>query len=342
MLVPLETDLAPAPAAWDEAVRLCGGSVFHTSAWARYIRRERANTLPIHFRWVGERGETVGVALGFRTRSPSRLVGPLTGRLWFDTLPAVRADAGGAAAFLDAIEAYARAAGDVELAFGSFAYRGASDLLRARHYTVHERLEFELDMTPSLDDLFGAMEAKRRRNVSKSRRAGVVVEDIPAADGLIALQRLRAMTRNRLREKGVTVPPPDERHAPAEGVLVESGVGRLMGARLNEQWIAVTLFTCFADQVYQMLPAHAPKALEVQAPTLLLWESLARFKAEGKRWFNLGGCGATARDPGDPEHGVYNYKRAFGGACVECAGGQVILRPVRSAVASALRAVVRR
>jgi CelD/BcsL family acetyltransferase involved in cellulose biosynthesis len=342
VLVPLEVDPGQAPAAWDEAVCQCGGSVFHSSAWAGYVTRRQLNTSPVRFRWLGAHGETVGVALGFRTRSPNRFTGPLTSRLWFDAWPAVRGVPGAADAFLDAIEQHARAAGDVELAFGSFAHRGGADLPRERHYSLHERLEFELDLRPGLDDLFHALEAKRRRNVSKSRRLGVVVDTPPTEEGLVALHRLRAMTWNRLREKGVAMPRPDDLQGPAERVLLDAGVARLVGARLGGTWIAVTLFTCFAGQAYQMLPAHAPEALEVQAPTLLLWESLARFKAEGVQWFNLGGCSASARNPDDPEHGVYNYKRAFGGACLECASGRLVLKPVRMALAHALRRIVGR
>jgi CelD/BcsL family acetyltransferase involved in cellulose biosynthesis len=340
--VPLELDPGQAHAAWDEAVCHCGGSVFHSSAWAGYITRRHASTSPVRFRWLGEHGETLGVALGFRTKSPNRFMGPLTSRLWFDAWPAVRGVAGAAEAFLDAIEQHAREAGDIELAFESFAHRGGPDLLRGRPYSLHQRLEFELDLRPGLDELFHALEAKRRRNVSKSRRLGVVVESLPTEEGLVALQRLRVMTWNRLREKGVAVPRPDDRQAPAERALLDAGVGRLVGARLGGEWIAATLFTCFAGRAYQMLPAHAPEALEVQAPTLLLWESLARFKAEGVQWFNLGGCSASARNRDHREHGVYNYKRAFGGACLACASGRLVLKPVRLALAHALRKIVGR
>jgi lipid II:glycine glycyltransferase (peptidoglycan interpeptide bridge formation enzyme) len=42
-----------------------------------------------------------------------------------------------------------------------------------------------------------------------------------------------------------------------------------------------------------------------------------------------------------PEHGVYTYKKAFGGARLECASGEKILRPTVRHVTNFLRRVVR-
>jgi hypothetical protein len=342
--VRLESEAGEADVAWDETLRACGGSVFHSSAWSRYISRSRASTSPIRFRLVTDEGQTVGAALGFRTRSANQLLAPLTSRLWFDALPAVQPVPGAADRFIELLQSHAMRAGDVELAFGSFGYRGGSEVLRARGYSLVERVEFELDLTPAEADLWMALEPKRRRNINKSRRAGVVVEELPPDEGLAQLNRVRGLTWDRLERKGVKLGGSDRAggaDAP-ERELLDCGAARLFGARLDGEWLTVTLFTQFGDQVYQALPGHSPKALELQAPTLLLWESIARFRADGVRWFNLGGCAASARQPDSPEHGVYNYKKAFGGACLECASGHMALRPRRAALARLLRTITGR
>ena len=335
----LESEAGEGDAAWDETLRACGGSVFHSSAWSRYISRDRANTSPVRFRLVNDEGRTVGAALGFRTRSASRLMAPLSSRLWFDALPVVQPVPGAADGFIELIHSHAMRAGDVELAFGSFGYRGGSEVLRARGYTLVERIEFELDLTRAVEDIWMALDPKRRRNINKSRRAGVVVEELAAEEGLAELNRVRGLTFDRLERKGVKLGsrgPTGGADSP-ERELLDGGVGRVFGARLGAEWLSVTLFTQFGTQAYYALPGHSPKALELQAPTLLLWESIVRFRADGIRWFNLGGCSASARQPDSPEHGVFNYKRAFGGATLECASGHIVLQPRRAALGRLLR-----
>jgi lipid II:glycine glycyltransferase (peptidoglycan interpeptide bridge formation enzyme) len=89
------------------------------------------------------------------------------------------------------------------------------------------------------------------------------------------------------------------------------------------------------------LAGHDAKALETQAPSLVLWEMALRFKAEGVQRFNFGGCGIGALEESSPERGVYIFKKSFGGAILECASGEKVLRPrVRRAV-NLLRAAIR-
>jgi hypothetical protein len=337
--VKLESEAGVGDAAWDETVRACRGTVFHSSAWSRYISRARANTSPIRFRLVDDQCHTIGAALGFRTRSRNRLVAPITSRLWFDALPAVQAVPGAVDAFVDALQSHAMLAGDTEIAFGSYGYRGGSEVLRARRYNLVERLEFELDLAPSPEDLFKAFEHQRRKNVNKARRAGVTVEELPADEGLVQLHRLHEITWDRLEQRGVERGAGVANGGPdaPERELLECGVGRPIGAALDGEWLTASLFTCYSGRVYHVLSGHSPKAREVQAPTLLIWESINRYRAEGARWFNFGGCKASAREPDSVEHGVYDYKRAFGGVAVECASGRTVLRPGRAALARLLR-----
>ena len=338
----LESEEGAGDPAWDDAVRACAGSVFHSTSWARYIIRQRPNTTPVRFRLLSDVDAPLGVALGFLTRPTRRFLAPLTSQLWFDSLPAVSAPL--TARFVELLEASALNLGCLELAFGSYAYRGGSEVLRTRGYTLTDRLEFELDLAPDEKDLWRAMEHKRRKNVNKSRAAGVVVEEMPPAGGLTELYRLHEIGWVRIQRRGVAGSGGLEaaRGDRPERELIEAGVGRLVGARLDREWVTVSLFTRFADQVYHLLSGHSPRALEVQAPTQLLWETILRYRSEGVRWFNFGGCPASAREPGSPQHGVMDYKRAFGGVCLECASGSRVIRPTRAAVARALRRITSR
>jgi lipid II:glycine glycyltransferase (peptidoglycan interpeptide bridge formation enzyme) len=66
-----------------------------------------------------------------------------------------------------------------------------------------------------------------------------------------------------------------------------------------------------------------------------------RFKGEGIQRFNFGGCRTEALEESSPEHGVYVYKKAFGGAVLECGTGEKILRPAVRRATSLLQAAMR-
>lgn len=337
----LETEANAGDAAWDAEVRRCAGSVFHSSAWGRYIAGARSNTKPRRFR-LRNGSDTVGVALGFVTCSRHPLLAALTNRLWFDALPAVPAAL--AAVFIEKIESQAMSLGCVEVSFGSYGYRSGSQVLRSRRYTLTERLEFEIDLGVNEDALWRGLAHGLRKNVKLSRRTGVVIEEPPLGEGLSELRRLNEIAWERIERRGVerdVAPAPVGVDSP-ERELITAGVGRLIGARVGSEWLAVNLFTCFNSQVYYVLSGHSPRAFEVQAPTHLLWESILRYRSEGVHLFNLGGCAASARQPGSPEHGLMGYKQAFGGACLECASGSRVLRPIRGAVANLLRRMASR
>src|SRR3989442_8644637 len=91
--------------------------------------------------------------------------------------------------------------------------------------------------------------------------------------------------------------------------------------------------------VYYSLAGHSPESLAVEAPTLLLWRTILRYKASGTQDFNFGGVPFAAADPADAEHGLYFFKEGFGGARVLCTTGTKGLRPAQQEVIARLKAI---
>ncbi|MBE3064613.1 MAG: peptidoglycan bridge formation glycyltransferase FemA/FemB family protein, partial [Spirochaetes bacterium] len=209
-------------------------------------------------------------------------------------------------------------------------------------YAVARRLEFELDLLCLEDDLWERLEYKRRKNIKKGARMGVVLHDPSAAEGVPHLRRLQAESAQRIVQRGGRDITYRGRHLrdPAE-VLVESGLGRIVVAEVAGEIVSAGLFTCFNGLVYHTLSGHSRKALETQAPTFLLWETIKRYKREGARRFNFGGCSAEAVNEGSPEHGIYIYKMGFGGTCLECASGSKVLRKAAHRTMGLLRSLLR-
>jgi len=324
---------------WDARLREFGGTAYHAAAWADYRVAGQPNATPVFYTLISDHEEAVGMALGFRTRSARRWLSGLTGRLEFDAMPAVK-DNGlqTCMEFIRLIEDDARHHGDTVLAFGSFASPDRGEILKACHFTPRRRLEFELDITRSEDDLWMSMKSKRRSNIKKACRQGVVVADLPPEEGVAALRHLQAASAKRIVERGgrdITYKG-NPRNDPVF-TLASGGLGRLVGARVDGEIVSAYLFKCFNGLAYHTLSGHNRTALKTQAPTLLLWETLKRYKAEGMTRLNLGGCSADAVNEDSPEHGVYRYKRDWGGEVLQCTSGRKVLRPVAHGLVQTVR-----
>ena len=103
--------------------------------------------------------------------------------------------------------------------------------------------------------------------------------------------------------------------------------------------VSASLFTRFNNLVYNNLSGHSHEAFEMQAPTLLLWEIIKRCRKEGARPFNLGGCKIGAVKEESPVHGVYVYKKVFGGNCLECGDARKILRRTTHRITTFVRSI---
>lgn len=333
---------AVAPENWDANVRLVGGTVYHSSIWEAYTRTVLPNVVPQFFSLWSSSGEILGVGLGFYEYSRNKLFKPFSRRLWFDAVPAVSGhDDRSLFEFLELIEREARGSGTVELLIDSYAYSGGGPELKKAGFEILPRLEFELQLEPSEDDLWKGLDYKRVKNIRKALRSSVTIHDLPPNEGLAALRRLQSESSQRIVARG----GPNITQAQTNGedpvaVLLNSGLGRIVGAQVDGVTVSAMLFTSFNGLVYAHLSGHSEQAFRTQAGTLLQWESIKQYRREGAKRFNMGGCKIDAMREGSPEHGVYAYKKAFGTTCLQCSGGQKTLRKATSAFVKKLRSIV--
>ncbi len=332
------------PAAWDARVLALGGTVYHSSVYARFVSAAEPNAVPSYLTLAGPDGEPLGAALAFTARSARPVLRRLTSRMYLAALPALGPDAPARLPeFLAAFETHARAAGAVVLEVESAATPGGGQALQDRRFATVDRWEFELDLSPSEDDLWESLEYKRRKNIKKALRMGVTVVELPPAEGLAELRRMQEYSSRRIVARGgPDIAAKRGRADDPAARLLDAGVGRIVGATLDGQVVSAGLFTSFGGLVYHTLSGHSEQALLSQAPTLLLWETIKWYKSAGVQRLNFGGCSVDAQREGHPEHGVYVYKLGFGGQRLLCTSGRKVLRPVRYAMAQGLRRMLQR
>ena len=330
------------PASWNASLRTFDGTIFHSAEWASYIMAEQPLVRSAFYTLLDDEGSVAGLALGFARTSSRNLAAPFSRRRWLDALPAVRENSATyVSSFLGLIERESRRAGDVTLRIGSFASPRGEAPLRSLGYSIGHRLEFELDLIKDEKSLWEGVDIKRRQRIKKAMKTNVEVRELPVDEGVFHLRRLQEASFVRIVARGG---PSLNKSESAAGdsitTLASAGVGRFVGGFVGGDCVSASFFTTFNGLAYQALSGHDAKALATQAPSLVLWEMVLRFRSEGIKRLNFGGCGIGALDEGSPEHGVYTYKKAFGGARLDCASGEKILRPAVRRVANLLRGVV--
>jgi len=259
----------------------------------------------------------------------------------FDAIPSVAGkDAKILREFLRQLEVYARENGVVDLVIESYAYSGGGEELGFVGYEITKRLEFELRLDATEEELWKGMEYKRRKNIQKAQRLGITIQDLNGHEGLLLLRNLQAKSFERIVARGgPSQGDADYQHEDPARVFVNSGVGRITAAFLEGEVVSAVLFSNFNGLVYAHLSGHSQQGLKTQAGTLLYWESIKRYRLEGANRFNMGGCQTEAINEDSAEHGVYVYKKAFGTTCLECFSGRKTLRKTVKTIVTKVKAL---
>ena len=323
----LEVVAAVAPEGWDETLRSLDGSVFHSATWSAYRSQQGAH--PLFLRWVDPTGgETRAVALGSQHPLPSTRIGRLFSYVLIESPPASHDQALG---LLGPLRRWGlRDGGSVtEIQLGALDCRtqwAATDGdLAVRQY------EFIVaDRQPS--DVLGAMSRGTRSHVRRAQRLGVRTHPGRSAQDVLAFARLGAATKRRLRHtKGLarSVASPQGRARGLE-VLLRGGAARLYLASVDGRPVAGGFFATWGDTAYYLENGADAEAHRCDAVHLLLHDAITDLLADGFTRVNLGGVPVDGRQPGSPDHGLYNFKLRLGAVPMPCVGGSLVLRPARA------------
>lgn len=173
-----------------------------------------------------------------------------------------------------------------------------------------------IDLRTDADELLAAMHRKNRYNIRLAERKGVEVEraDASSVDVWYELYRQTAKRDRiaihsrayyaRLFELPATDDAPSlrlylARHGP--DVLAGIIVVRYRGA-------ATYLYGASSNEKRNLMPNYA-----------LQWRAMLDARADGCRWYDLFGVPPTD-DPSHPMHGLYRFKRGFGGVLLKRLG----------------------
>jgi lipid II:glycine glycyltransferase (peptidoglycan interpeptide bridge formation enzyme) len=269
---------------WDRFVSaINGGDVVQTSCWAEAKRALGFETCHVISR---ERGEILGGALMVIKR-----FGPFGGVAYVARGPLVaRARPEVSTGLLDDLEQAARARRVRHLILqpplGSDSMTAE---LTARGYAadapaVAPTATVRLDLTRDLEDILAGMSSARRRNVRRGEERGIRVRVGSECD----LDLFHALHQATARRQGFNALSKGYlRHH--WGALARRAAVHLIFAYYDQRPLAGIWLTSFGDTMTYRLQGWAGEGSELYPNVACHWEAIRWAKAQGYRWYDLGG-----------------------------------------------------
>jgi len=191
------------------------------------------------------------------------------------------------------------------------------------------RHTFALDLTRAEDSLFRGLQPSVRSSIKKAEREGLKVREIIGPAELDAYCGLVRTTSARVRAVQAYTDFPARFFAELYARLVPVRAAKFYLAWMNDVPLAGAVFLCSGDQMLYFSGASTRDRAwtAIQAPTTVLWHAIRDARQLGMRRFDLGGCTPTD-DPDDPRHGVYAFKKRWGGTLESFYNLEVVVSPV--------------
>jgi hypothetical protein len=195
-----------------------------------------------------------------------------------------------------------------------------------------EKISFTLDLEQSQEVLFANLADSVRRKLRKAERHAVDARCITRADDP-ALDRVQPLFEHTIAKhisSGKRRNRNDEEFfLKAIRELIGSGEAELFLACEGGEPLSCVLLSTFARHAVYLFGGSAPRGYRLNASYPVLWKAVTSLKERGFLTFSLGEVRAAARDPQDGDHGLYRFKKEFGGADKRVYSGTLITRPLR-------------
>jgi hypothetical protein len=184
--------------------------------------------------------------------------------------------------------------------------------------TSAELTDFVLDLRPGLDQILSSMHKKHRKNIRSASEAGILCRQDSSLDGMMILQTMQAHAVERGRDRGNSFSSADEDYfRKAYQLVYQNGPGHLYLALREGRPLAALAYLEFGKKAITVRSGSSPEGYETSAMYLLQYELVRDLKQRGFEELNIGGVPLAASESGHPQHGLFDYKRYFGGhACV--------------------------
>ncbi len=332
------TDLGLGDAiAWNELIGRLDGPLVLTHEWARCMAVAGSGSCrPFILRKDGDVVAAAWYRLSGRSIGPFRM----NRRIELEQLPCYDPGRVSPEEIIPELLHAADREGAVSIAFGNSPADYRSPL--GGSADVEEKFFFLLDLRRSRDELKAGLAEGLRRNLRRARDAGVRVDRIEGADSRLpdGFENLFAHTITRHIEQGKGRSLRESSFfTDAARILLDTRKAALYLAQREGERLSCALVALHNGSADYVLGASSARGYELRAAPLILWTAVEELQQEGFRSFSLGAVPARAGEHDDPDHGLYRFKKSFGGECSRMISGTIILKAFQHGLFSTLRRV---
>lgn len=175
---------------------------------------------------------------------------------------------------------------------------------------------FQLDLTPSEEQLFSQLSSKTRYNVNLAHKKGVTIVENTTEQGLEEHLKIQAETTAR---QGFFAHTPDYFRTMWQ-TLGSSGMMRIFEAHYEGQVLVSWIMFIFNGVLYYPYGASRSAHRDVMASNLMMWEMIVFGKQQGCTSFDMWGSLGPEPNENDPWFGFHRFKKGYGGALMEFLG----------------------
>jgi lipid II:glycine glycyltransferase (peptidoglycan interpeptide bridge formation enzyme) len=179
------------------------------------------------------------------------------------------------------------------------------------------RCVMQLDLTPSIEQIFANFKPKWRYNIRLAEKKGVRVRSECSKDDLKTFYTLLKETaqRDRFLIRGY------EYYDALWDILVEGGYGKLFLAEYEGEAIAGAMSFIFGDKCWYIYGASSNRHRNVMPNHLIQWRMIQWAKECGCRIYDFRGVSQRqSGEENDPLQGLNRFKQGFGARFVEYIG----------------------
>jgi len=188
-------------------------------------------------------------------------------------------------------------------------WKEQKEIFTKNGFAYEDHLDILFDLSESEDDLWKGMKNSCRKNINKSYRNNIKVEEINLGDNKLLIESFNILKNVYLRIK---LPFPDK-------TLFENAVKYLcnkkylhtQGAFLQDELIGIRILLCYKKILYDWYAGAKDEFLSYKPNDILPWEIMKWGIKNGYEMFDFGGAGKP-----DIPYGVRDYKLKFGGKLV--------------------------
>jgi len=313
----VKTSLDVSAREWDDIVLQCGGSFFHTYAYAAF-EASKSHQKPAFIQLLDANDNCYGVAVACIETPKIWPFSAYCKKAIFGALPVAKT-AKLLNIFMLKIEAELKSMGVFNIFHHAYESENSHEILSTLKYQLNNRSEFYIPLDKTEDELWKALKSSRRRNIRKAEKLNIESKFETTLDAIISLKNLQ---ENALARKGVVTSNNIHIAERIKSVLVDHSRAITVTSYHKNKPLNAALFGFYNEKVYYIISGSSLEGNKVSGPAHMLWHAICEFKDMGYNRVNLGG---VSESESLNQAGLYRFKKDFGAEIISQPSGEKLI-----------------